>query len=301
MENYTIRERNCKAVVFPNRPVWHLFTNGKTSQSFLNSVDNYRFAMNLLARCAFEVPENEILAFALMSNHVHIIISGQKKDIEESFNLFKRRLHRYLCLCGHPFDRIEMTMKIIESETSLRNNIIYVHRNSYVVNPEHTPFSYPWSTGRYYFNDIPLEKRVSDLSVLEKREVFKTRQANIPSDWMMIDGYVAPPSFCNIALGKAAFKNAHQYFTMLGKSVESYSELACDIDDEEFLTDSELFTQISRIVRSRYNLQSFRDLSKAQKFDIAKVMRFTYRSSNGQIRRLTGLSQYEVDAIFPGQ
>lgn len=51
-----------------------------------------------------------------------------------------------------------MSLKSVCDLRTLRNTIVYVNRNGYVVNPAYTPFSYPWGTGRYYFNDFPLEK-----------------------------------------------------------------------------------------------------------------------------------------------
>ena len=85
---------------------------------------------------------------------------------------------------------------------------------------------------------------------------------------------------------------------MVSKNVEAYAGIAVDIDDEEFLTDQELFTQIQKMVREKYRLGSVRQLSNAQKLDLARTLHFDYRSSNGQIRRVLGLSQYDVDQLF---
>ena len=115
----------------------------------------------------------------------------------------------------------------------------------------------------------------------------------------MIDGYIAPKSYCTIIFGMAIFRDAHHYFSMVSKNVEAYSELAAEIDDGEFLTDTELFTQVTKIVKSGYGLNALKDLSKAQKLDLARKLHYDYRSSNGQIRRTLGLAQYEVDSLFP--
>ena len=115
----------------------------------------------------------------------------------------------------------------------------------------------------------------------------------------MIDGYIAPKSYCAIIFGTVIFRDAHHYFSMVSKNVEAYSELAAEIDDEEFLTDTELFTQVTKIVKSGYGLNALKDLSKAQKLDLARKLHYDYRSSNGQIRRTVGLTQYEVDSLFP--
>ena len=89
------------------------------------------------------------------------------------------------------------------------------------------------------------------------------------------------------------------YFSMLYKNVEGYSGVASEIDDEEYLTDSELFSQLSTILRERYQSASLRELSKAQKLDLARTLHYELRSSNSQIRRVLGVSQYEVDSLFP--
>ena len=110
----------------------------------------------------------------------------------------------------------------------------------------------------------------------------------------MIDGYIAPKSYCAITFGMAIFRDAHHYFSMVSKNVEAYSELAVEINDGEFLTDSELFTQVAKIVKSDYRLFALKDL-----LDLARKLHYDYRSSNGQIHRTLGLTLYEVDTLFP--
>lgn len=86
----------------------------------------------------------------------------------------------------------------------------------------------------------------------------------LPGEWEVVGGYVAPWSYCSVKFGMAMFRDAHHYFMMVSKNVEAYAELA-----------------------------------KPQILDIARNLRYDFRSSNGQIRRVLGLSQYEIDSIFP--
>ena len=95
------------------------------------------------------------------------------------------------------------------------------------------------------------------------------------------------------------FRNAHHYFSMISKNIEAYSELANELDDGEFLTDSELFTQVSKFLMHSYGTNLLRELTKPQKLDLARKLRKDYHSSNGQIRRILCLSQYDVDSLFP--
>lgn len=118
--------------------------------------------------------------------------------------------------------------------------------------------------------------------------MFHGRIPDIPDDWpMAAEG------------SKSMFRNAHHYFSMLCKNVEGYSGVASEIDDEEYLTDGELFLQLSNILRERHQSASLRELSKAQKLDLARTLHYELRSSNSQIRRVLGLTQYEVDSLFP--
>lgn len=195
--------------------------------------------------------------------------------------------------------RFQMSLKPVPDLKALRNTIVYVNRNGYVVTPECTPFSYPWGTGPYYFCRFLPDARLSDLKDRAARRMFKGRNPHLPGDYLVINGHIAPPSYCDIRLGMAMFRNAHHYFWMVSKDVEAYEEIAKDLDDGEFLTDNELFTQLWKYVRSAYDISSLKELSQAQKMDLAKRLRYDYRSSNGQIRRVLGLSQYEVDSLFP--
>ena len=118
-------------------------------------------------------------------------------------------------------------------------------------------------------------------------------------NWLVINGHISPVTFCAIELGKAMFRDAHHYFSMISKNVEAYGELANELDDGEFLTDPELFTQVSKLLMHNYGTNSLRDLTKPQKLDLARMLRQDFHSSNGQIRRVLGLTQYDVDSLFP--
>ena len=77
--------------------------------------------------------------------------------------------------------------------------------------------------------------------------MFKGRNPHLPGDYLVINGHIAPPSYCDIRLGMAMFRDAHHYFGMVSKDVEAYEEIAKDLDDGEFLTDTELFTEICQV------------------------------------------------------
>lgn len=306
MKNFAEREKTCEMMYEMRGPYWHVYTSGKETPVLFATKEDLSFVMNVVAQAAlefrptygrndFQTSGVVIIAFEVMNNHLHFILSGSKEDILAFFAFIKRRLSRTIrdarCL--------EANLKSIDNLVSLRNNIVYVNRNGYVADPNYTPFNYPWGTGRFYFNDIPTHTRYSDLKLTPKRQMFRGRAPELPGDWAILDRYVAPSSYCSIQFGMGVFRDAHQYFNLLGKNVEAYQELALEFGDTDFLTDSELFVKVASIVRETYRLTGIRDLSKAQKLDLARTLHYDYRSSNGQIRRILGLSQNDVNSLFP--
>ena len=301
MKTFRETESLCQMTFENNAPFWHLYTSGKDTPTLFASKEDFTLAMNLICQAVISVREAGLVAFEIMGNHVHLILHGEESAALELFFFFRKRLMRCSAymegqMAGSSFSE---NVKPVETLKALRNNIVYVHRNGFVADRKYTPFSYPWGTGRYYFHDFPAERTCGSIFTDERRRMFHGRAPELPDDYKIIDGYVAPPSYCALRLGMSLFRDAHQYFTMLSKDVEAYRELAVDLDDGEFLPDAELFMQVCRIIKEKYGLGSTRELSKAQKLELAKTLHYDYRSSNGQIRRTLNLSQYEIDVMFP--
>jgi len=293
-------ERSCEISFTKSGPWWHLYTPGRLTKALLLEDKDYAYVMNLLARTVHECGRLWVCAFELMSNHIHIVISGTLDNIEAFWIIFRKRLQRYLSGKGIELpNQFDKSLKSIDNLKSMRNVIAYVHRNGYVVNSDVTPFSYRWGTGKYYFMDSPSGDTAGNLTRRKNEEMFRSRAIDLPPEWKIENGYVSPVSYCSVKLGMSMFRNAHQYFTYVSKSVESYSELAIDLDDGEFLTDSELYIQILKIVKEKYRLRTVKDLTKAQQCDLARTLHFDFRSSNGQIRRLLNLNQSDLEILFP--
>lgn len=163
----------------------------------------------------------------------------------------------------------------------------------------YTPFTYPWGTGKYYFNGADFGGVNTNLKVNEMRRMFRGRAAIFPDTYQVNDGYILPSSYCNLELGMSLFRDAHHYFFMVSKNVEAYGELALELNDGEYLTDTELVFQVVKLLKSDYNVNSLRDLGKSQKYDLARRLRFEFRSSNEQIRRVLNLTSAEVNTMFP--
>ena len=73
-------------------PYWHVYTSGKETPVLFVTQEDFWFAMNVIAQAAHEfrpVFNNNgiqiggviIIAFEVMGNHLHLVLSGEKEDI----------------------------------------------------------------------------------------------------------------------------------------------------------------------------------------------------------------------------
>lgn len=302
MATFREKENYCRRTFDENGPYWHLYTSGKETPLMFRTEDDYVFAMNVIAQMAFEYHDIRILTFEIMGNHIHILAEGHSDRLLTAFTFLKKRLTRGMkeSFPGGLPDGFSPTLKEVSDLEAMRNTIVYVNRNGFVSDCNVTPYSYPWGAGPYYFGHEPVTATTfHDITTKQGRNMFRGRIPDIPDSWPVADSFVLPVAYCSIKFAKAMFRDAHHYFSMLCRNLESYSGVAAEIDDQDYLTDGELFAQLVSIIRQHHHKTSLRELSKAQKLDLARTLHYDYRCSNGQLRRVIGLTQYEVDTLFP--
>ena len=282
-------------------PFWHLCTPGTNQEILFRDDDDYRFG---ITSAALSLDGSvRIYALAVMSNHLHDILAGAACDCLAYFERRKKLLKKYLDTEGKDVDLREFIGKLlpIENLNALRAEIVYVNRNGYVASPKHTPFSYPWCTGMYYFNPSSWDGAVdySGIPYREKRNLTHSRALDLPSSFQVKGGAVHIPSFVRVREGEGWFRDAHQYFHLLSRNREAYGEVAKRLGDEVFLTDNELFDAVCAHCRSRFGQPRPSALSPDDKISLAVLMKQEYNASNGQIRRMLRLDDRVVRELFP--
>ena len=299
--SFTRREDYLNYLFNRNGPFWHLCTPGTDQEIIFRSEDDYKYGIN---SAALSLDGSvRIIASAVMSNHIHDILSGTEQACYEYFNRRKSFLRRYFQATGVKVDlsRFNCSVLPINDINTLRTEIAYVNRNGYVVNPDCTPFSYKWSTGKYYFNPSACEggRPFSELYYKEKRLITHSRIVELPENILVKDGLIHIPSFVCIKEGENYFYDAHQYFNLLSRSREAFSEVAKRLGDEVFLTDNELFDALCSRCYRQFGESRPSLLSPNDKITLAVTMKKEFHASNGQIRRMLKLSDQVVRELFP--
>lgn len=308
-------ESVCEAAFSRGGPYWHLYTDGDGMPIFFADPVDFVFGITLLGMSAAEIPRCRIVTFTLMSNHIHVILAGSEADVRAFFSLFRARLQRYLARKKRfwPSERFEASLFRIPDLRALRSEIIYVNRNGYVVSPDCTPFSYWWSAGVYFFNPmaglLPTAS-FAELPLRERREMCHSREADLPDHYRVLlclplpaDRKVGPvlaaPSFCALGEAESFFRDAHQYFRLLGRDQEAQAEVARRLGDKVFLTDDELFGAVCALCAKEYDVSNPVLVPADRKLDLARKMHFDYNASNKQIQRMLRLSPAIVEDLFP--
>ena len=280
---FSEKESICEREFEMSGPFWHLYTDGRKMQDMFLTDRILELAETLLAVSCCRHPQVKVVTFELMTNHLHMIASGQRIECLSLFNDYKTRLQRVLKKAGViiKWDSFEAEIIPIETLKALRNEIIYVNRNAFVANPSHTPSNYPWGGGYAYF--CPLIKHVDaieyeKLTYDKKRQVAHCRDISGLGKLRLKDGLgVLVTSFCDI----------------------SFSLIAERLKDSVFLTDEELFHAAINYAESKFGTKSVIMLSPDQKIMLAKELHFRYRATNQQIRRITRLDIQILNEMFP--
>ena len=91
MMTFNERERVCQRVFDENGPFWHLYTDGTVMQDIFCNDDEKKRGVMALAVEVLLFGKVKIITFEIMSNHVHMIMSGTGEHCLELFERYKGR------------------------------------------------------------------------------------------------------------------------------------------------------------------------------------------------------------------
>lgn len=300
-----MKTKNLELLFKQSGPFFHVSSEGIDGIVFRDDTDRYA-AIVYMAAAANEA-RTSVLAYALMSNHVHFVLQGDNPD--SFYERFIIRMNQYLSRhgCGNTQIPSQPSITPIRDRNQFMDAVAYVVRNQYVVDPTVTPYSVFWTSGYMYFNTVfhqisdllPYES-AEDLSARNLRRLTFTKDPSIPlSGLKLLKGVPSPRSFVKYKLVEDLFDSARLYTIRVFKNVEAQMETAILLGETPFLPDEELSRAIWKYCKERWGINSVLQLTREQKYELAKHMKYTYHASNGQIVRISSLPPKDVDALFP--
>ena len=302
--SFSEKERICESIFIANGPYWHVYTDGTKMQNIFCCEEEFISGMWCLAAALHLSKDVKALTFELMTNHVHLILAGQRNNCINAFDLFAARLKKAFPKRDRAIDwnLLKMDILPIESLQALRNEIIYANRNAFVANAAYTPDSYPWGGGCTYFcpwlKHLPTSP-LGGLPILTQRSLLHTKRIESFADLKQLDSMPFIPSFCDIELGESMFRDARSYFNSLTRNAEAFSQIASRLKDSVFMTDDELYSVLYSYINKEYSVKTAAELTAQQKIDTARHLHFNCNASNQQLRRMLRMDLAILEELFP--
>ncbi|MBO4465957.1 MAG: transposase [Bacteroidales bacterium] len=269
---------------------------------FLDDED-FIVAMNYVAIQAARHPEVVVLAFILMSNHVHFVLRGTRKDVIAFVNEFKRCYSIYYrkkygtCefLRGNSLD----VREVENVAEALERALAYVIDNSVAANICSHPCQYRWGTGSLYFN--PNVKSAGTVGNLSRRgciKRFHSACSEIPKDWGIDDeGVILPSNYVDVKSVESIFRSPSRmnYFIRTSSKAKNKFESGNNIMS---LKDQTVLSCIQDMCWSLFQKSSFDELNSKEKTEFAKQLRFRFNSDANQIARVCGLTYADAARLL---
>jgi len=264
--------------------------------------DDFKTGMNYVATVAFMFGVR-IIAFILMSNHVHFVLECTRELALRFITEFKRLYSRYLnqrhgtkeLLRGNGIDIQELRL----GDESLERAIAYVQMNCVAANICLEPAAYPWGTGRTFFQVSA--KRGQCLGALSARRKNKLLHSKmiLPAGWMLgEDGYILPESYVPVRFVESLFRTPRRMQYFLQSSSKAKRVLDRIEKDLPAFRDQVILAAIPDLCHSLFQKRSIEELDIQQRTELARQIRYRFSADIHQIARVSGIPYQQIAILL---
>lgn len=284
--------------------VFFLVTAGHhTGEMWFRDEDDFNYGMNLIAvlSCKKGI---DIIAFVLMSNHVHIIVACDCRDAALEFIItFKQRLSSYIrnkygvkeFLRGEAVDIRE----IETANGSLERAVAYVQMNPVAANICQYPALYPWGTGMTFFN--PFQQKgiqIGSLSLRKQMSLLKSKFI-LPSEYIITEwGFISPVSYVKYKEVESLFRSPKRYNYILSNS----SKVKAMTRETGFappaFRDQSIRSAMGDLCNTLFQKSEVETLTPEQTAILLSQLRRRFSASVNQLARVTGISSDKISIIL---
>lgn len=275
---------------------YHICTEGQETPTIMMDDEDFMTAHNYIALAGWKTGMT-ILAYTIMSNHVHIMAICKDRDTAMKYiRLFKRLYSTHLlnkydrpnCLKGR-----EDSISLIDSISYFRNCVAYILRNALCARICRRVEDYPWSSYSCYFN-VRFSHGgtgINDLGVRKKRQTLKTRMELSQCPYLVdAKGMIEAESFVRYDIVEKAFLNSGKFMlACLGTCNDAMMEYEMTCRPLVRVNDKELVEVIGTLAEKRFRGKQISQLSQSEKCSIIKNIYFNNRTSIPQLSRILGL------------
>ena len=244
-----------------------------------------------------------VIAFVLMSNHVHFVLMGDEHQMKEFYSMFKLLYSKYMRRKYGTSRFLRENALDCREISSLREGlecvIAYVLMNPVVANICLAAEGYPWGSGCCYFSSRRTSgRKVSELSVRERSRVLHSILPAGEDCILGEDGYILPESYVCWSKVEALYRTPNRMSFFLRNS----SKARRILEERKAMLPS--FKDQSLVLFAKDICLSLFRKSEIIELEEAELQRLVYelsrRSSSdvGQLARVLGLRPRDVSAML---
>lgn len=264
--------------------------------------DDFKTGMNYVATVAFLLGVR-VIAFILMSNHVHFVLECTREQAVRFITEFKRLYSRYLnqkhgtkeLLRDNGVDIQELRL----GDESLERAIAYVQMNCVAANICLEPVAYPWGTGRTFFQvSAKRGQCLGTLSARKKNKLLHSKMI-LPAGWMLgEDGYILPESYVPVKFVESLFRSPRRMQYFLQNSSKAKRVLDRIEKDLPAFRDQVILAAIPDLCHSLFQKRSIEELDIPQKTELARQIRYRFSADIHQIARVSGMPYQQIASLL---
>lgn len=270
---------------------------------WFRDIEDYKVAMNYIALEAARFIKGGVLAFILMSNHVHFVLKGWREDVIDFANRFKQRYSHYYnrkynvkeFLRGNGLD----VKEIPYDDEAAERAIAYVLMNCVAAGICAHPSQYPWGTGALFFNQTsPDGSLAGSFSARALKLMLHSKCSGFPKEWIIgKDGYILPQNYVDVDAVEKIYRTPQRFNYFLRSSSKARKRLAIEENLPAF-KDQTILAAIPDLCRSLFQKESFQQLSDTEQSEFARQIRFRFSADATQIARVCGVSYSDAARLL---
>ena len=258
--------------------------------------EDFRVAMNYVAVAAF-LSGVMVLAFILMSNHVHFVLACSREDAKRFADTFKRLYASYYYRKYGVNELLRRNgvdiREVSDSDESLERAIAYVLMNSVAANICFEPSGYPWGTGNVLFNENPFPGRcLKEFSGRARKRMLKSK-VMLPGNYKIgSGGYILPESYVQVKGVESLFRTPKR----LGYFLRTSSKARQRLEGEALpsFRDQVILSASEDLCHSLFRVERITDLGEEQRGELLRQLSRRFSADLNQVCRVTGIPYEEA-------
>lgn len=264
--------------------------------------EDYIAGWNRLVVCQ-QKTEIIIYAFALMSNHFHLLMRGSSDTAKAFFEHYRKTTSMYM-QSKYGLTEFGKSVQIgavvpITDPDMFRTEIAYILRNPYKAGIGN-PFTYEWSSAIVYFN--PFYQSITGVPIrrisIEKQRALMRSRMLLPDTFELIDGKIGIKSFVDYQFVEDIFEGSVQLFDAVRNWNTERESLRLRDGNEYNAYDDQVIQARMTLLLKEFGIEDWDGRDPVQTRLMVRAMRSRLGCSQKQIVRVAAIPEDQVRKYF---